>query len=38
MEVPNEIPVMRRGNTVSVSIKNFGNIVGYFEIPIPDAQ
>lgn len=38
VEVPNEIPVMRRGNTVSVSIKNFGNIVGYFEIPIPDAQ
>ncbi|MBR6458917.1 MAG: hypothetical protein IKS49_01995 [Actinomycetaceae bacterium] len=35
VEVPNDIPLVRDGNTVSVSIKNFGNIIGYFELPEP---
>ncbi|MBR5950031.1 MAG: hypothetical protein IKZ87_01200, partial [Actinomycetaceae bacterium] len=38
VEVPNDIPVERSGNTVSVSVKNFGNIVAYFEVPTPDSQ
>ena len=33
VEVPNDIPIIREGNTVSVSMKNFGNIIGYFELP-----
>ena len=35
VEIPNDIPVVYDGKTVSVSAKNFGNIVGYFEVPPP---
>lgn len=30
IEVPNDIPLIRNGNTVSMSKKNFGNIIGHF--------
>lgn len=30
IEVPCDIPVIRDGNRVSLSAKNFGNIIGYF--------
>lgn len=36
IEVLNDIPVIRNGNTVSISKKNFGNIIGYFQASVPD--
>lgn len=36
IEVPNDAPVVRNGNTVSVSMKNFGTIIGYFDVPLLD--
>ncbi|MBR6458725.1 MAG: hypothetical protein IKS49_01015 [Actinomycetaceae bacterium] len=35
IEIPNNIPVMCEGNTLRVSTKNFGSIVGYLEVPLP---
>ncbi|MBR6458723.1 MAG: hypothetical protein IKS49_01005 [Actinomycetaceae bacterium] len=34
VEVPNDIPLIRQRNSLSISAKNFGNRVGYFEIPV----
>ncbi|MBR5951068.1 MAG: hypothetical protein IKZ87_06510 [Actinomycetaceae bacterium] len=33
VEVPNDLTVTHYGESVSVSTKNFGNIIGYFEVP-----
>ncbi|MBR6458722.1 MAG: hypothetical protein IKS49_01000 [Actinomycetaceae bacterium] len=34
-EVPHNLRVVREGNSVSISTKNFGNIVGSFRVPPP---
>lgn len=35
IEIPNDIPVIRDGNTLNISTKKFGSIIGHFEIPTP---
>lgn len=35
IEIPNDISVIRKANVLSMSMKNFGNVAGYFEVSPP---